>query len=66
MWVNETNYRLTKHGRQRYIERVDSKATDREMIQDCVTGKSNFTPVWKPDEFGGFRLVTVLPTNNSK
>ena len=66
MWVNGTNYRLTKHGRKRYIERVDKRATDREMILDCVVGGSDFTPVWKPDDFDGFRLVTVLSPNNSK
>jgi hypothetical protein len=73
MYLAGTNYRLTKHGRARYLERV-GQATDSGMIVHAVKGDPRFRFVWKPDvQFlrgscypqganvtTGYRLVTVL------
>lgn len=63
MTINDKNYRLTKHGRKRYIERVGTTNVDSEIIQDCVNGKTIKQAVWKPAlrNGNGLRLVTVLP-----
>lgn len=73
MYVAGTNYYLTKHGRQRYTQRV-GQATDAEMIVHSVRGDPQFRFVWKPytrflrgtyypegaHVLIGYRLVTVL------
>lgn len=58
MYIEGQNYRLTKHGRKRFLERSGfPNATDNEVIRLCV---GNPRALWKPDESEGFRLVTFL------
>ena len=61
MTINGHNYNLTKHGRRRYLERVNSDASDAEILRHCVT---YVKAVWKPDRKYPEhvkRLITVLP-----
>jgi len=58
MFLREQNFRLTKHGRQQYLQRV-GKATDTEIIVNSVEGIHGFRAIWKPDS-SGLRLVTIL------
>lgn len=73
MYVSGANYRLTKHGRKRYLERV-GQTTDRKMILHAIKGDSRFRFVWKQavkfclghyypkgaHVVNGYKLVTVL------
>jgi hypothetical protein len=61
MWNNGKNYRLTKHGRRRYIERI-GPAKDPDIILDCI---QHPRAIWRPDRADGFRLVTILPKEDS-
>lgn len=64
MWINGINYRLTKHGRKRYLERVNPNATDAEILRHCVEGVNGYRVVWEPEKGGdGFRLVTIVENN---
>lgn len=56
MTIGGVNYRLTRHGRRRYLERV-GEAPDREILARCV---GDPRAVWAPDAVDGFRLVTYL------
>ncbi len=58
MTVNGINYRLTKHGRKRFLERSGKTIPDTEIIRHCVT---DTRAVWRPDWQEGYRLVTYLP-----
>lgn len=49
MTVNGVNYRLTKHGRRRYIERV-GQADDNDVIRACVNDPN---AVWRSDRVDG-------------
>jgi len=62
MTINGMNYRLTKHGRKRFLERVGAFFSDAQMIQIAVAGTPGCQFVWKPEARGrnGLRLVTVL------
>jgi len=61
--ANGYNYWLTKHGRRRFLERVESTASDTEILQTAINGKEGYKFIWAPDkrypDFGR-RLVTVL------
>lgn len=61
MYSNGTNYRLTKHGRKMYLERV-GQATDSEMLTNAISGLSGYRFIWKSEKPGSRdkRLVTVL------
>ena len=59
MTIEGINYRLTKHGRQRFLERI-GKVSDSEMLVTAVAGLNNFKFIWKPGISDGFRLVTVI------
>lgn len=59
MTINGTNYRLTKHGRARYLERVGF-AEDSEIIRNTARGIPGYQPIWKPCRKEGYRLVTIL------
>ena len=65
MYIAGENYRLTKHGRQRYLGRVGC-ATDSEMLLHAVRGDRRFRFIWKPDSVSGYRLVTVLLSLSDK
>jgi len=55
-------WRLTKHGRARFIERL-GMMKDNEMILKAILGHEDYTFVWAPDQkypVTGRRLVTVL------
>jgi hypothetical protein len=54
--INGVNYRLTKHGRRRYLDRA-GPAADSEILRRCVDDPR---AVWAPDPLDGFRLVTYL------
>jgi hypothetical protein len=54
--IDGVNYRLTKHGRRRYLERA-GPAADSEILTRCV---GDPRAVWSPDPSDGFRLVTYL------
>ena len=61
-------YRLTKHGRARYLQRVNADATDTEILLHAIKGDPNFTFVWGEDwthkgDSRFKRLVTVQPTS---
>lgn len=61
MTINGQNYNLTKHGRRRFLERVDGSATDAEILTRSVDLPE---AVWKPDRRLGtaiMRLITVRP-----
>lgn len=63
MWINGDNYRLTKHGRKRFLERV-GQVTDAQMLRVAVHGMKGYRFVWRPDRSGvGYRLVTVIKEN---
>ncbi len=55
-----TSHRLTKHGRRRYLDRINPGASDREILQVAQAGLPGWVFVWGPDRREGFRLVTVL------
>jgi hypothetical protein len=56
------NFRLTKHGRQRFLERV-GPARDWEILKRSYEGVPGFISIWKRDrwEQGAFRLVSIIP-----
>lgn len=58
MTIDRENYRLTKHGRQRFIERV-GLLPDNDIIKEAAKGIESFRFIWRPDGTG-LRLVTVL------
>lgn len=57
MTIDGVNYRLTKHGRRRYIESV-GQAHDNDIIRACVNDPH---AVWRRDRSEGLRLVTYRP-----
>lgn len=64
MTIGGVNYRLTKHGRKRFIQRL-GMMKDADIIRTAVHGVDGFRFVWKrPDKRKsckeGLRLVTVL------
>ena len=60
MTINGTNYRLTKHGRKRFLQRVEA-ATDTQIIRTAVAGRLGYCFIWRPAIYGDvFRLITVL------
>lgn len=63
MYLHGMNYRLTKHGRKRFTERISNTTSDREIIETAVEGLNGYQFVWAPDKNEpntGRRLVTVL------
>jgi hypothetical protein len=58
MTISSINYRLTRHGRKRYLERVNPNATDTTIILHCAYGVNGFRTVWKPSK-DGLRLITI-------
>ncbi len=63
MFIDGKNYRLTKHGRKRYRQRI-GPAHDSEILENCVKGIAVSSAIWKRDKNGDYRLVTVLPDFN--
>ena len=65
MTIDGVNYRLTKHGRQQFLDRV-GQMSDADMIHAAVRGRTGFKFVWVSDESAGegLRLVTVLRGGN--
>ena len=62
MYVRGFNWWLTKHGRQRFIERFGHKP-DNEILDIAINGADGYIFVWAPDRaypVTGRRLVTVL------
>jgi len=62
MFHNGYDWRLTKHGRARFLERVGICA-DTVMLITAIQGKEGYTFIWAPDRVyptQGRRLVTVL------
>lgn len=63
MYSKGFNYWLTKHGRQRFLERVKNNASDSEILKIAVNGLPGYNFIWAPDKrypTSGRRLVTVL------
>ena len=63
MKANGFQYWLTKHGRRRFLQRVESDASDTEILQTAIEGKEGYKFIWAPDKRypdHGRRLVTVL------
>ena len=63
MTIDGRDYRLSKHGRKRYLERVGPMClSDTELIRRA---RVHLTAIWKPEKTWGpdlgDRLVTVLP-----
>ena len=61
MWVNDRNYRLSKHGRKRFLERIGPTClTDKEIILRAIDMPE---AKWKPEQnmTSDLRLVTVYP-----
>lgn len=61
-------YRLTKHGRKRFVERIGKEYSDSQILSLCHEGLpgTNYKPVWKPDKNltkgKHYRLVTIIKT----
>jgi hypothetical protein len=67
MYFQEFNWWLTKHGRQRFIERV-GEMPDSDILSTAIKGKEGYTFVWAPDRSyptTGRRLITVLINTQS-
>lgn len=64
MQIDGHNYRLTKHGRKRFLARVcpGEEPNDGKILRMAVEGVPGFKFVWVPDARieGDFRLITVL------
>jgi hypothetical protein len=58
---DDFNYHLTKHGRQRFRERV-GPCHDGEILRNAISGVPGYTMVWAKDRSNSMamRLVTVL------
>ena len=61
MIINGKHYRLTKHGRQRYRERVAPVTDDRIIIATAHAGLPDYKFIWLPDakHADTWRLITV-------
>lgn len=60
MYVNGRNYRLTKHGRKRYIKRIGQE-TDKNILKNAIHGLQGYEFIWQNDRKHkkDFRLITV-------
>ena len=67
MMINGQNYRLTKHGRARYRERVANINDDRLILATAAAGLPHYQFIFMPDRTDPTvkRLTTVyyLPTH---
>lgn len=67
MHFYDGEFRLTKHGRRRFIERIGKGFTDTQILLLCHAGlpRTDYKPVWKPDknllQGKHYRLVTIIP-----
>ena len=61
MIIEGKRYLLTRHGRERYLLRVNPHALDREILESAVQGMRHYVFIWAPDRKrpDTKRLVTV-------
>ena len=62
--INGENYRITRHGRERFIERIQEGLTDDEMIMIALNGMDGVAFFWERDGWNpyvcdGYALVTT-------